>query len=215
MEYDEHEQSERVRSWLAQNGSSLITGILLGLALVFGWQWWQGRGEQHKAEAAGQYETFGKAVDAKDAAKAKVLSAQVQEKFGDTGYGTLSVLRQAAFLHDSGKDADAMALLRAERPKVTDPGVGELVDIRIARLLLISGKAEDASKQLDKIGKPQYSQVVEELRGDIAVARGQRDEARKHFENALAKLDEAAPTRPLLELKLIDVGGQPPAKPET
>jgi len=29
MEYDEHEQSERVRSWLRQNGSSLITGIAM------------------------------------------------------------------------------------------------------------------------------------------------------------------------------------------
>src|SRR6476469_2969308 len=90
MEYDEHEQSERVRGWLAQNGSSLITGIALGLALVFGWQWWQGRGERHKEEAAGQYATFDKAIEAKDAAKAKVLAAQVQEKFADTGYGTLA-----------------------------------------------------------------------------------------------------------------------------
>jgi tetratricopeptide (TPR) repeat protein len=47
------------------------------------------------------------------------------------------------------------------------------------------------------------------------LARGQRDEARKAFERALAKLDKDAPTRQLLELKLIDTGGEPPAKPET
>jgi predicted negative regulator of RcsB-dependent stress response len=215
MEYDEHEQSERVRGWLAQNGSSLITGIALGLALVFGWQWWQGRGERHKEEAAGQYDAYTQAIEGKDAAKAKVLAAQVKDKFADTGYATLAVLRQAAFLHDAGKDADALALLRAERPKITEPGIAELVDIRIARLLLITGKPADAQKELAKLTNPGYSQVVEELRGDIAVAQGQRDEARKHYETALAKLDEAAPTRPLLELKLIDVGGQPPAKPET
>jgi predicted negative regulator of RcsB-dependent stress response len=215
MEYDEHEQSERVRGWLRQNGSSLITGIALGLALVFGWQWWQGRGERHKEEAAGQYQSFSQAVAAKDAAKSKVLGTQVRDKFADTGFSTLAVLRQAAFMHESGKDADALALLRAERPKIDDPAIAELVDIRISRLLLISGKADDAQKELARITKPGYAQVVEELRGDIAVARGQRDEARKHYESALGKLDEAAPTRPLLELKLIDTGGQPPAKPET
>jgi predicted negative regulator of RcsB-dependent stress response len=215
MEYDEHEQSERVRNWLRQNGSSLITGIALGLALVFGYQWWQGRGERHKEEAAGQYATFDKAIEAKDAAKAKVLAAQVQEKFADTGYGTLAVLRQAAFLHESGKDADALALLRAQRAKVTDTGIVEIIDIRIARLLLLTGKAEDAQKELAKLTNPRYPQIVEELRGDVAVARGQRDEARKHYESALGKLDEAAQTRALVELKLIDVGGQPPAKPET
>ena len=215
MEYDEHEQSERVRSWLRDNGTSLITGIALGLALVFGYQWWQGRGDQHKAEASGQYETFGKALEAKDAAKAKVLSAQVREKFADTGYASLAVLRQAAFLHESGKTAEAAALLRAERPKITDPALAEIVDIRIARLLLIDGKADEAAKELAKLKSPSMGQVVEELNGDIAVARGQRDAARKHYENALGKLDQAAPTRPLLELKLIDTGGQPPAKPET
>jgi predicted negative regulator of RcsB-dependent stress response len=215
MEYDEHEQSERVRSWLSQNGSSLITGILMGLLLVFGWQWWQGRGERHRDEAAGQYESLGAALDAKDAAKVKVLSGQLADKFADTGYATLAALRQAAFLHESGKEAEALALLRATRARETDPGISELIDIRIARLLLISGKTDEASKELAKLSSPQYQQVIDELRGDIAIARGQRDEARKNYESALGRLDEAAPTRPLLELKLIDAGGQPPAKPET
>ena len=215
MEYDEHEQSERVRSWLRQNGSSLITGIAMGLALVFGWQWWQGRGLQHQEEASGQYQSFGQALDAKDAAKAKVLGAQIGEKFADTGYATLASLRQAAFLHESGKDAEALAALRAARTKTSDPGLVELIDIRIARLLLIGGKADEAAKALAALNSSRYAEVVEELRGDVAMARGQRDEARKNYERALGKLDQAAPTRPLLELKLIDAGGQPPAKPET
>lgn len=215
MEYDEHEQNERVRSWLRQNGSSLITGIAMGLALVFGWQWWQGRGEQHKAEAAGQYQALAAALEAKDAGKAKALSTQIGDKFADTGYAQVATLKNATFLHESGKDAEALALLRAERAGFTDPAMLEIVDIRIARLLLITGKADEAAKELDKLAKPLYPQVVEEMRGDIAIARGNRDEARKRYESALAKLDAEAPTRPLLELKLIDAGGQPPAKPET
>jgi len=215
MEYDEHEQSERVRGWLRQNGSSLITGIAMGLALVFGWQWWQGRGAQHKEEASGQYETLSQALEAKDAAKAKVLSAQLGDKFADTGYATLASLRQVAFLHESGKDAEALALLRATRAKTTDVGLVEVIDIRIARLLLFTGKSDEAAKELAKLSSPRFPQVVDELRGDIAIARGQRDEARKNYERALGALDQASPTRPMLELKLIDAGGQPPAKPET
>jgi predicted negative regulator of RcsB-dependent stress response len=215
MDYDEHEQSERVRSWLRQNGSSLITGVAMGLALVFGWQWWQGRAGQHHEEASGQYETLRQALDAKDSAKAKVLASQLGEKFGDTGYATLASLRQAAFLHESGKSADALVVLRGARASTTDAGLAEVIDIRIARLLLITGKADEAAKELAKLTSPNYPQVVDELRGDIAVARGNRDEARKNYERALGRLDQAAPTRPLLELKLIDAGGQPPAKPET
>ena len=216
MEYDEHEQGERVRSWLQQNGSSLITGIALGLALVFGYRWYQERGLHEQEEASGQYQSFSTAVTAKDAAKAKALSAQIGEKYPDTSYARLAALRQAAFLHDTGKDADALAVLRAARAKVTDdPGLSELFDLRIARLLLLTGKADEAGRELAKISQPRYPQVADELRGDIALAQGKRDEARKQYEHALSRLDQAAPTRPLLELKLIDVGGEPPAKPET
>jgi predicted negative regulator of RcsB-dependent stress response len=215
MEYDEHEQGERVRSWLAQNGSSLITGVLMGLALVYGWQIWQGRGAHHKEEASAQYQSLSDAVEAKDAAKAKVLTAQLGEKFGDTAYAVVGALRDAALLHDTGKDAEALALLRATRAKATDPGIVDVIDIRVARLLLIMGKTDEAAREAGKLKNSRYPAILDELRGDIAVAQGKRDEARQHYEKALALLDQAAPTRELLELKLIDAGGQPPAKPET
>ena len=40
---DEHEQSERVRSWLRSNAAGLIGGVGLGLAGIAGWHWWQGQ----------------------------------------------------------------------------------------------------------------------------------------------------------------------------
>ena len=215
MEYDEHEQGERVRGWLQQNGSSLITGIAMGLALVFGYQWYQGRGAQHKEEASGQYASFSEALAAKDEGKAKALSGQIGDKFADTAYASLANLRQAAYLHEAGKDGDALAMLRAGRAKITDPSLAEIYDLRIARLLLLMGKADEAGRELAKLTQPRLPQVADELRGDIALAKGNRDEARKQYERALAKLDQAAPTRQLLELKLIDAGGEPPAKPET
>lgn len=215
MEYDEHEQGERVRGWLQQNGSSLVTGILMGLALVFGYRWYMHRGVEHKESASAQYHSFSEAVAAKDAAKAKALSSQLGEKFADTAYAEVAALRQAAFLLDSGKGADALALLRTHRAKVTDPSLAEVYDIRIARLLLLSGKPAEAATAAAKLSNPRYAAIVDELRGDIAIAQGKRDEARKDYERALSRLDESAPTRQLLELKLLDAGGQPPAKPET
>ena len=47
---DEHEQSERVRTWLRNNGAGLIGGVVLGLAVIVGWQWWQ-RQQAQQAEA--------------------------------------------------------------------------------------------------------------------------------------------------------------------
>ena len=215
MELDEHEQGELVRKWLRQNGSSLITGIAMGLALVFAWQWWQGKGLRHQEEAATQYQAFVEALDAKDAGKAKTFTALLTDKYSDTPYSDLAVLRNAAFLHSAGKTDEAVKLLKAAQPKVNRPEMAEMFSLRLARLLLIAGKSDEARKQVDSISNPRFPAISNELRGDIAAAKGHREEARKAYQMALTTLDQAAPTRNLLELKLIDAGGQPPAKPET
>ena len=214
MELDEHEQGERVRKWIRQNGSSMITGIALGLALVFAWQWWQGKGARHKEEAAAQYYSFGDALDAKDAAKAKVFSALLTDKYSDTPFADLAVLRTAAFLQNTGKTAEAIKLLQSSITRVKQPDLAEMFALRLVRLELFAGKPDQAASRLASLAKPRYPAIADELRGDIAVAKGKRDEARKAYQAALTTLDQAAPTRNLIELKLIDVGGQPPAKPE-
>lgn len=215
MELDEHEQGELVRKWLRQNGSSLILGIVLGLGLVFGWKWWQGRGVQHEQEAATQFQLFSDAVAAKDEGKAKAFAQLIGKDYADSAYASLANLRYAAYLQDGGKTADAIKLLQAAPSKGERADLAEIRHIRLARLLLISGKPADASKQLAQIKQPQFPGLADELRGDIAAAEGKRDDARKAYEQALTNLDQAAPTRPLIELKLIDAGGQPPAKPES
>ncbi|HEY9149685.1 MAG TPA: tetratricopeptide repeat protein, partial [Gammaproteobacteria bacterium] len=50
-----------------------------------------------------------------------------------------------------------------------------------------------------------YAPLYAELRGDIALARGDRAAARDAYRVALDQLDEDAPTRPLLRIKLDDV----------
>ena len=214
MELDEHEQGERVRTWLRQNGGSLILGIALGLALVFGWKWWQGRGAAHQLQAATQYQQMEVAAAANDTAKVQVFASQLTDKYGDTAYATLARLRQAAYLQDADKTAEAIKVLQVA-PAQERADLGEIRRLRLARLLLIAGKPADAASELDKVPTPAFPGVAVELRGDIALARGDLEAARKAYEQALTHLDQSAATRQLVELKLIDAGGQPPAQPET
>jgi predicted negative regulator of RcsB-dependent stress response len=211
---DEYEQGEKVRSWLRENGSSLLTGILLGLALIMGWQWWQGRGVRQKEDAAAQYTALTDAITAKDEAKVKTFAAVIDEKYADSPFAPLARMRRAQFLQASGKADAAIDLLR-KAPVPADPALAELQTLRLARLQLVAGKAEDALKTVAGITDPLFPAVLGELRGDIHLARGKRDEARKAYEQAMTTLDEAAPTRRIVELKLIEAGGQPPARPET
>ena len=212
---DEYEQGENVRKWLRQNGSSLITGIALGLACVFAWLWWQDKGDRHQREAATQFVALTDAIDANDAGRAASFAAVLSRDFGDSAYAALAALRVAAFQQSKGKTADALATLAKAQAASKDPNLSEMLGLRLARLQLIAGKSDDARRQLDRIASPKFPAIAEELRGDIAMAQGRREDARKAYQSALTHLDQAAPTRRLVELKLIDAGGQPPAQPET
>lgn len=215
MELDEHEQGEVVRKWLRQNGGSLITGIALGLACILGWNWWQGKTLRAKEEAAVQYANFSQAVAGTDESKIKTFSTLIADKYADTPYADLAKLRESAHLQSLGKYAEAVKLLDDGAARSKDAGLKELFALRAARVVLIDGKPADAIKRVDAVGaKTLYPGIAMELRGDAEAALGRRDDARKSYEKALTSIDQASPLRRLVELKLIDAGGTPPAQPE-
>jgi predicted negative regulator of RcsB-dependent stress response len=213
-QFDEHEQVERVRTWLKNNGSSLITGVALGLAAIAAWQWWQAKGLNHKVEASAQYQAFVEAVEADDAAKAGTLAAALGTQYTDTPHAALAAMRLAALHNAAGKPDEALKALDAMKGRVVDPALSELLQVRAAQVLVGQGKAQDALARLDAIAQPTLPAVVAEVRGDALVILGKRDEARQAYLDALTNLDEAAPTRQIVELKLTDAGGTPPAAPE-
>ena len=210
---DEYEQGERVRAWLRNNGSSLIGGVALGLACLGGWQWWQGQQANEKVQAAIEFRAFDQALEANEAAKADAHATALAEQHPDSVYPALVALRQAERLHGEGKDPEAIAALDALDTSKLDPMLAELVRLRAARLLLASGKPEEA---LQRVGTADtYPSVAAEIRGDAEMALGRRDAARAAYEQALATLDLAAPTRSIVEMKLTDAGGSPAAQPES
>lgn len=211
---DEHEQSERVRNWLKNNGAGLLGGIALGLAVIFGWQWWTRHQAQQNQQAYQDYAaaqaSLAKAApaDAQKPADLKAVQTEVAKLGGENElYANLAALRLAKAQVEAGKRDDAIATLRALKP------VAELkpvVDLRLARLLADAGKNDEALKL---IGDATDSDSLV-ARADILAASGKAAQARELYLKALAGMDVAAPQRRLVELKLTDVGGTPPKPAE-
>ncbi|HEY0660752.1 MAG TPA: tetratricopeptide repeat protein [Lysobacter sp.] len=199
---DEHEQSERVLDWLRRNGAALIGGILLGLAAIGGWKWWEYRQAQEHAQAATAYQAVLEAIKAKDKAadaKVKALSEGV--------YRTLALLELAKSQVASDQRDAAIATLRSI--KTQDPALAGVVNQRLARLLIDARQADAALKLIADAS----TASALEIRGDAQLALGQRDRARETYQQALTKAEVGSPHRRLLELKLTEVGGTP-VKPE-
>jgi predicted negative regulator of RcsB-dependent stress response len=199
---DEHEQGEIVRGWLRENGAGLIGGVVLGLALIGGWQWWQQQRSQHRLHAGNDFQA---AMSDLDAGKLDKAAPRI-EALPKGAYDTLGALALAKAQLDAGKRDQAIAVLRAARPG--DPGMAAIVEQRLARLLVDSGKSKDALALLADAGD---DAATLQVRGDAYSALGQDEQARAAYARALTTLEVGSPQRNLVELKLSEVGGEPPS----
>lgn len=213
---DEHEQSERVRTWLKDNGAGLVGGIGLGLAVIFGWQWWGRHQTSQHQQAYQDYAAVQAKLDGLDGATAvggaegkqpdlQPTKAAIAKLDANGLYANLAALRLAKVQVDAGKRDEAIATLRAIKPAAE---LKPLVDARLARLLADAGKFDEALKL---VGNADDSDGLV-VRADILAASGKPGDARELYLKALTGIDVAAPQRKLVELKLAEVGGTP-AKP--
>lgn len=193
---DEHEQGERVRSWLRSNAPVLLAGVALGIGAIYGWGWWGKHRIAQDQQAHAAYEAAVKQAEAGQDVGPALAGQQGT-------YASLAALRVAKAQVEAGKTEAAIATLRGIQ---ADDVMAPLVQQRLAQLLAATGKPDEALQLLEG----RTDGVALELRGDALVVAGKRDEARDAYAKALAGLDVEAPARRRVELKLQDAGGQVP-----
>lgn len=195
---DEHEQGERVRAWLRSNGAGIIGGVALGLALIWGFRWYQSQQLGERMAAGSNYQA---AVDQLEAGKLDE-AAPIVAALPEGTYATLAALELAEAQIEAGKRDEAIATLRAI--DAADPRLGGVASQRLARLLIDAGKPVEALALLQGDAPGTLS-----IRGDAHAANGDREKAREAYAQALVGLEVGSPLRNIVELKLSEVGGTP------
>lgn len=200
----EEERVEALQRWWKENKQSIFGGVLLGAAVIAGWNMWQGNRRATAEQASVVFQQMAKATEAKQTEAAAKLGERLVEQYGSTAYAEYARLFLAKLKADAGDLPGARKLLEEEVAKSGDDGLKALARLRLGRVMLALGEVEPALKMLepfsgDKVGK--FGGLYEELRGDLHAAAKRPVEARKAYEKA-RELGEASP---LLELKLNDL----------
>jgi predicted negative regulator of RcsB-dependent stress response len=209
---DEHEQGELVQKWLRENAMSMAIGVALGLVLIFGWQQWKAHRVRHAAEAATQYQALVDALGAKRVDDATVIADALRKDFPDTAYATFAAMRAADIANDKGNLKDAAADLAWAQEHAAAPALQALAGINLAKVKLASGDADAALKLVDALPKTDYVALAGELRGDILAQLGRNDDARAAYQDALAHLEQQAPNRAFVQMKLDNLASTPVAQ---
>ena len=198
------EQAESLKRWLRDNGMSLVTGLLLGLSLLFGIKAWNQYGERRAEGASNLYMQFVAASSAQNMDDASRAYDEIIKEFSSSHYAVLSAFHMAKLSLDKDDLAGARGHLQWAYEHAKSDELKHSARLRLARVILGSGDADAASALLAGIDAPSYAALYEELRGDIAHSKGDMGAAHAAYERALAAMPETVAGRALIEAKRDD-----------
>ncbi len=211
-EYVTDEQRvEELKKWWKENGNYLIGGVVLGLAILFGWNWWKDYKEERARTASGIYSQLERVVAAGDAERARGLQGQLVGDYAATPYAAAAELTMAKLAVEQGDLTTAELNLRSAIELADQQAIRELAELRLAYVLTAAGKADEALTILDRDWDAAWTSLREELRGDAYAAKGDLDAARQAYDKAL--LTAGGPAS-YLQLKRDALGAPAPAKQE-
>lgn len=199
--YDDEAQVEDLRRWWKENWLALAIGLGLGLAAIFGWEYYQRGKEQTRAEASQLYEELKKAVTAKQFDEASKMGERLIAEYASTPYAVAGALKLAQSAVDESKLDAARSRLEWAGAHSEDAALKPLITLRLARVVWQQGKPADALELLDSEAGS-YTVLYEELRGDIKLAEADRPAALAAYSKALASLGAATagtPNAPIAE----------------
>ena len=205
----DNERVEQLKLWWRENGWFLIGGVALGALALFGWNQYQAYRDHRYEEAGVLYQTV---KDAKDPVEANTVLQKMRSDFPRSAYTAQAGLLVASMLVVSAPE-HATEELTYVMEHTKDPELGMIARLRLARVLEYQKKYDDALKTL-KVDKPgKFAGRLNEVRGDVEYERGNVEEARKAYLEAMVADGSELLDRNLLQMKLNDLpaGAAPPA----
>ena len=175
--YNEQEQWERVKQWVRENGPWMLAGVLLGLAALAGWRWWEQRVEQHAQAASASYEQMLQTLEKGDRKAAFVLADQLRAEYGSSAYADQADLAAARALVDVNELGAANERLTRVMNNSKDSELKLVARFRLARVQLAQGNADATLATLSAGSPGAFASRFDEVRGDALLIKGDRSGA--------------------------------------
>ena len=213
MAETDEEQIEVIKAWWSENGNSLIVGVVVALAGVFGYRAWENSVIESAEAASSLYESMTSAVVGQKIselpnetlASTRVLGNQLKIDFQDSAYAHFGALQMARIAVETGD----LELAETELRWTLDNEVSELLEpivrMRLAQVVAAQGRLEQALLLLptdQKVNK--HDSSWHEVRGDIYYQLKNMEAAREAYQIAVNAVPEASP-KPILQAKLDDL----------
>lgn len=198
----EQDQIELLKRWAKDYGKLLVVGVLVFLGGNFGWNYYKSTKTDYAESASLLYEQMQKNLVEDNVSDFKVRANYILENYKKAPYAGLANLALARQAVDDKKGDEAKQKLQAVIDSDKDIALRQIARIRKARILLSEKQFDQALQVLSKVDDAAYTTLIEEVKGDVFVAKGDTKSARNAYKAAIdAAQDTGAGQRQMLQMK--------------
>jgi len=187
LDLEEQEQVADLKAWWQTYGTIVLGCALAAVLAISGWTVWKRYEASQLGQASALYESVVRAAQAGDAKALRDAGGSLAENFARTPYAAMAALVSARFYSDRGDAKASQAQLQWVIDRAQSEDLRELARLRLGAVLLEDKAYDRALAIADAPHAAPYDAQYAALKGDILVAKNQRNEAKAAYKLALEK----------------------------
>ena len=198
----EQEQIEQLKKWFRVYGIPALFGVVVGIAIFYGWNYYQSYQTRILSHASRVYDEM-----LTDRAQNNIEGTLVQAQkllshYPSTPYGEMAALMLAREAVNKKDYSEALKQLSWVLDHSHQAAVRQMARLRIARIYITQQRPEEAIALLKTVDDKNFNGLIHEVLGDAELAGHHNTEAQAAYQLALQELPNSEEIRPLLEMKL-------------
>ena len=197
----ETEQLEEIKKWWVRHQNWISITLSVILLFVAGYRYWNWHSEKIMQQASTAYENMVVASSKHDESSVQSYANQLIKNFEKTVYASAAHLMLAKILvsHEEYQKAQAELSIVAHHAKMD--ALKQVATVRLARILSAQKHYDEALSELATLTHSIYEPVVNEIKGDIFVAKGEYVNADISYRAAMKDLKQDGVNHVFLKMK--------------
>ncbi|HYQ73432.1 MAG TPA: tetratricopeptide repeat protein, partial [Gammaproteobacteria bacterium] len=142
----EEQQIAAIKQWWKENGSSIVTGVVLGLAVLFGGKAWFAYQERNAQNASSIFAAMMRAMQAGDSLNTGEKAGMLLAEYSNTPYAAIGALALARIRLEEGEVDAARGQLQWVLDNSDSEIFHDIARLRLARVLVADGDLDAAER---------------------------------------------------------------------
>lgn len=194
----EEEQVDKLKKWWDSNGKQIIAGAVLGLAGIFGWNYYVDYQDSQALNARALYLSY-----ASDSANVGAYDKLIKNH-PSSSYADQATLLMAKYLFEAENYSLALDALKPLMSRENSV-IASTAALRSASLYLELGQHQEALAVLNMDNANEFSGLFYNLAGDVYLDLGNNEEARNSYALAIENITDNSSLSQLIQIKLDDL----------